>query len=42
MGSDWANAVEMLDDGKCVVLGHTTDGFAGSIDACLMKVDIPD
>jgi hypothetical protein len=40
MGSDWANAIEMLEDGRCVVLGHTTDGFAGSIDACLIKVEI--
>lgn len=37
--SDWANAVEVMDDGSYLVLGHTTDGLSGSIDVCLMKIE---
>ena len=39
LGSDWANTVEILDDGSYVVLGHTTDGFQGSIDMYLMRIE---
>jgi putative intracellular protease/amidase len=38
-GGNWASAVEIMDDGKYLVLGHTTDGVSGSIDVCLMEID---
>lgn len=36
--ADWANAIEITEDGGFVVLGHTDAGVGGSLDVLLLKV----
>ena len=40
-GAEWANAVQVAPGGDILVVGHSDDGEAGSLDVLVLKIESP-